>query len=256
MRKIGIWVTAASVIFFVIAFLELAFGRIPGSCGGSECFHGPGKWVFLFPASILSFVGGVLMLSFGGRGYGQTKGPSDFAQVDSGDWAPGRTRSPSAARTATATAAPPARRWSKTWRNVYVWTGLGESGLALLFVLVGIGQPEARAGMFFTALILGAIGVIFLIIGYRAAMKDRLHLIGIAGQARILGLTQTGMWMNNNPYVRLDLEITVPGHPPYEVRHGEIVPQILLGRLTDGSTLPVKVDPNHPSHFVVEWESA
>src|SRR5207244_6772434 len=140
LRKIGIWVTAASAVFFVIAFLELVLGHTPSSCSGNECFHGSARWFWLLPASILGFVGGVLMLSFGGRGYGQTAGPTDFSQVDSGDWAAGRPRSPSAARTATATAAPPARRWSKTWRNVYVWTGLGESGLALLFVLVGIGQ--------------------------------------------------------------------------------------------------------------------
>ena len=69
-------------------------------------------------------------------------------------------------------------------------------------------------------------------------------------------LKETGIWMNINPYVRLDLEIRVPGDPPFEVGHGGIVPQVMIGRLADGTVLPVKVDPNRPWHFVVEWERA
>jgi hypothetical protein len=40
------------------------------------------------------------------------------------------------------------------------------------------------------------------------------------------------------------------------VRHRETVPQVLLGRLTDGSTLPVRVDPKDPSHLIVVWDEA
>jgi hypothetical protein len=56
--------------------------------------------------------------------------------------------------------------------------------------------------------------------------------------------------------VKLDLIIDVPGHPEHEVKHGETVPLVLLGRLTNRSRLPVKVDPNHPSHFLIKWERA
>ena len=59
---------------------------------------------------------------------------------------------------------------------------------------------------------------------------------------------------NDQPYVRLDLIVNVAGHQPYEVKHGEIVPQVALGRLTSRATLPLKVHPNRPSHLLVEWE--
>jgi hypothetical protein len=104
--------------------------------------------------------------------------------------------------------------------------------------------------------LLAAIGAFFLYLGWRAATKDRLHVTGVEGSARIAAIQQTGMFMNGNPYVRLDLEIDVPGHPRYEVRHGEIVPLVLLGRLTQGAALPVRVDGKNPSHLVVEWEKS
>jgi hypothetical protein len=153
-----------------------------------------------------------------------------------------------------ATRSPRPLRWTRTWRNTYLYVGAGEVGLALLFAIAGIMQPDSRGGAFFTGGILGVIGIVFLVIGGRAAQKDRLHDTGIDGEATIASIHQTGMWMNNNPYVRLGLVIKTPGHQPYQVEHGEIVPQVLLGRLTNGQTLPVKVDPNRPSHFVIQWE--
>jgi hypothetical protein len=250
-RRIGIALTALGAVLFTLMIAKVMSGSIPSECSGSECFHGPGLWLTALPASIFLFVGGIVMISFGGRGFGRTAGPKDFAQVDSGAFAPG---SSSAGSRGSGTGARPVSSWSRSWRNIYVYTGLGESALAVFFFAIGARQPEARGGMYLTGAILGLIGVILLFVGAKAASKDRLHQTGIEAEAKIVGLTQTGMWMNNNPYVKLDLIITVPGHPPYEVKHGEIVPQVLIGSLTDGSPLHVKVDPNRPSHFVIEWE--
>jgi hypothetical protein len=126
--------------------------------------------------------------------------------------------------------------------------------MALLFTVAGLLSKEYRGTGFLSGGLLGAVALPFLYVWRRAAAKDRLHDTGLPATGRILGLTQTGTWVNNNPYVRLDLEVTVPGHPPYEVRHGEIVPLVVLGRLTDGTLLHLKVDRDRPSHFVIEWE--
>jgi hypothetical protein len=45
-------------------------------------------------------------------------------------------------------------------------------------------------------------------------------------------------------------------HGAYEVTRKEVVPLIMLGRLTSGQPLPVKVDSANPQNLVVEWESA
>jgi hypothetical protein len=132
--------------------------------------------------------------------------------------------------------------------------GFAQVGFAALFLVAGLLDDEDRGTAFLTAAGLGLIAIPFLVVARRAADRDRLHEDGVDATARILGLTQTGTWVNNNPFVRLDLEITVPGHRPYEVRHGEVVPQVLIGRLTDGSPLHLKVDPQQPSRYVIEWE--
>jgi hypothetical protein len=237
---------AASAVLFAYSFLRTA-GAGSGSCSGSECLQGEARWGVILVGSIFAFFTGFLMVKFGGAGYGRTHGPGTFAEVDSGAWAP-RQRGSSD---------PPARppsRWSRTWRNIYLLTGLFEVGLGALFALATV-LGDARPSAFLpTAAILGAVGAIFLTLAWRAAQKDRLHETGVDGEGMIAGIEQTGMWMNDQAYVRLDLIVRVPGHQPYEVKHGEIVPQVALGRLTNGSTLPLKVDPERPSHLLVQWE--
>jgi hypothetical protein len=245
-RKLGFALIAASAVLFAYAFLRTA-GAGSGSCSGSECLQGEARWGVILVGSVFAFVTGFLMVKFGGAGYGKTHGPDSFAEVDSGAWAP-RQREPSDTPTR------PPGRWSRAWRNIYLLTGLFEVGLAALFALATV-LGDARPSAFLpTAAILGAVGAIFLVLGWRAAQKDRLHETGLDGEGTIAGIEQTGMWMNDQAYVRLDLIVRVPGHQPYEVKHGEIVPQVALGRLTNGSTLRLKVDPERPSHLLVQWE--
>ena len=44
----------------------------------------------------------------------------------------------------------------------------------------------------------------------------------------------------------MDLLVSIPGRAPYQARRKEFVPLILLGRLSSGPPLPVKVDPADP----------
>jgi hypothetical protein len=245
-HKLGYALIGVAIVVFVFAFLRTA-GAQSGSCSGSDCLKGDMRWALLIPGAILVFVAGFLLLYFGGKGYGRTSGPRSFGDVDSGKWAP-REREPLAQDGA------PRRRWTRTWRNTYLAVGVGELGLALLFAITAIAQPSTARGFLPVTVILAVIGVVFVFLGWRALQKDRLHDRGLAGEATVAGVQQTGMWMNENPYVQLDLVVRVPGHQPYEVKHNEIVPQIALGRLTSGEPLPVRVDSNDPSHLVVQWE--
>jgi hypothetical protein len=243
-RRLGIALAAIGIVMFVVGFLWLAVTG-GSSCSGSHCFRS--MWVLL-PASVLAFVAGVLMASFAGRGFGHAFGPTSFAEVDTGRFRPGAREAWDDGR--------PGRqptRWSRSWRNAYAAAGFGQLGFALLFVIAGFFNGDDRSTLFLTATGLAAIAVPFLFVARRAAQRDRLHEAGVDATARILGVQQTGAWLNNNPFVRLDLEVTVPGHPPYEVQHGEVVPQVLIGRLTAGTPLHLKVDRDHPSQFVIDW---
>ena len=85
-----------------------------------------------------------------------------------------------------------------------------------------------------------------------AAKKDRISTSGVAGTGQIMGLTQTGMLVNDQPQIELDLLVTIPGRSPYRAKVKEIVPLVMLNRLQ--GTLPVRVDPAEPETVVVQWD--
>jgi hypothetical protein len=148
--------------------------------------------------------------------------------------------------------------WSSRPRIALIATGIGELVLAGVFLLFGLAIPTVRGGFILTAAILGAVGIGLLgwgmkmQRGYREA--QRLKVMGKEGTARVAGMTQTGTTLNDNPLVELDLEVTIPGRPPYRVTHREWVPLVMLGTLTMGAALHVRVDPADPSKLMIEWD--
>ena len=144
-------------------------------------------------------------------------------------------------------------------KRVFLVVGLLELGLGAAFGVAAMRVGGAAAGgLWLTAGILGATGVILLLISFRAAARaaraDRIERTGVQGQAAVLGIAQTGMYMNENPQVELDLQVYLPNAQPYRVKHRQFVPLILLGRLGAAGMLPVKVDPQDPASLVVLWD--
>ena len=148
-------------------------------------------------------------------------------------------------------------RSSSRW---LVAVGIFELLLAAAFAAGGFLIPDVEFGFLLTAGILGLTGVILLVVGQRvaasAAEADRISRTGIPGQAAIVGMTQTGMYVNENPQIALDLMVQLPDRPPYPATVREVVPMMLLGRLSSGQPLPVKADVLDPSRVVVDWPAA
>jgi hypothetical protein len=150
--------------------------------------------------------------------------------------------------------------WSSrpgTW--LYV-TSIFELVLAGVFAVIGFLNETLRFGFYLTATILGGLAFLLLIWarrmrrGYQEA--QRLKAQGLPGQARIVGMRQTGAYLNEQPQIELNLEVTTSMQGPYPVVVKEWVPLMLLGRLSSGMPLPVKVDPANPQNLVIEWESS
>lgn len=144
----------------------------------------------------------------------------------------------------------------KKWLMI---TGIFEVALAGVFAAIGLLNDDIQGGFLVTAAILGVVGVGLIVwglrAGARAAEARRIDETGIAGTATVVGLTQTGMFVNENPQVEMTLLVQVPGRAPYEATRKEIVPLILLGRLSSGTPLPVKVDRADPSNVIVDWDA-
>jgi hypothetical protein len=136
-----------------------------------------------------------------------------------------------------------------------------------LFVVIGIGMivvlggiPYAGETIWLTggifAIVGGALVMVGLVIGRGASATDQILASGVTGTATITGVTQTGMYLNDQPRIKMDLLVALPGRAPYTAEHAEFVPLILLARVQPGATLPVKVDPANPQKVVVDWQGS
>lgn len=130
-------------------------------------------------------------------------------------------------------------------------------GLVAFFLIGGIyfatsGGVLATMGTIWIVVALALAAFYGLMIA-RGRAGQELRERGLSGKAIITGLTDTGTTVNEQPMVKLDLEMHVEGLPQYSVSKRMIVPRIAVGQLTSGAGLPVKVDPQNRNKFVIEW---
>ena len=140
--------------------------------------------------------------------------------------------------------------------RVLLLVALLEIALAGGFWLLSGLVPGGREGILIAAGILGSTGIVLVAVAVvllrRAAATDRISAMGVVGTGQIMGLRQTGVLINGQPQVEMDLLVTVMGRSPYRAKVKEIVPLIMLNRLQ--GTLPVRVDPARPESVVVQWD--
>jgi len=128
------------------------------------------------------------------------------------------------------------------------------------FFLIGgialwVTKPETGIGPIWVATTIG-VGIMFLVMHLRAERADRMKQTGTPGQAQILELTQTGMYVNDQPRVKLKLAIQAPGVAPFEDTKTHTVPLIALGRLSSGMPLAVYLSQEDPTDYVIDWFGA
>jgi hypothetical protein len=142
----------------------------------------------------------------------------------------------------------------------WLWgTAIFELMLTAMFLVLGILIPVVRFGFLLTAAILFLTGIGLLLwakaVSRQVAETKRLMETGMDGTASIMSLRQTGMYVNNQPQVEMELQIDAPRHGSYRATKKQIVPLILLGRLSSGLPLAVKVDPADRTKFAIDWRA-
>jgi Protein of unknown function (DUF3592) len=139
-------------------------------------------------------------------------------------------------------------------------TAIIEIVLAGVFLVVGLMNPILRFGFVLTAAILGGVAILLLLWGRKwqkgYAEAQRIKAQGVPGQATIMSMRQTGVYVNEQPQIELQLQVQDEMYGSRQVTMKEYVPLMLLGTLSSGRPLPVKVDPANPNNVVIEWESA
>jgi hypothetical protein len=69
---------------------------------------------------------------------------------------------------------------------------------------------------------------------------------GKQGTAVVLELRDTGVTINDDPRVKLLLEIHIPNYQPYKARKTVTLPLIYMSQVQTGSTIQILADPEQP----------
>jgi len=67
---------------------------------------------------------------------------------------------------------------------------------------------------------------------------------GRSGEGRVVSVAQTGTYINNNPVVRITLEVTPSDGRPFQAETEKLINQIQIPQYQPGAVLPVRYDPD------------
>lgn len=128
-------------------------------------------------------------------------------------------------------------------------------GLLLVGLIVA---GEARVGLLATGGFMVPFGLIFYVVGRKigpvAGLRPRLVESGTPTTAKITGMNETSVRLNNRPVIGFDLEVTPPhGGDPYSASVKQVVPISALGSVRPGASVGVVVDPADPARVAVDW---
>ena len=123
---------------------------------------------------------------------------------------------------------------------------------AYIFAIIAIAEPRNNPALYLILLALGS--VVFLagmFSGYFIVPGKyrRLKAHGVEAEATILAVSDTGVTLNKNPYVRLRLRVQPPGMAMYETEVKAMVSRVSIPRPGDG--VRVKFDPDKPEKVIV-----
>lgn len=118
--------------------------------------------------------------------------------------------------------------------------GLGITGVTLAIICVSM-----VFGLVVTA---AAIGIPIYFMRKNQQNAQALMSAGTQGEATILSLQDTGMRINDNPRVTMQLEIQMAYGSPFQVTKTVTVPLIRLSQIQVGSKVPVMVDMTDPTN--------
>lgn len=144
--------------------------------------------------------------------------------------------------------------------NAGIWIGIIGGIIGLL---VGVGSVVAtggQSGIYIGMGMLVLFGGMFYLF-YRIFFKpmintSRLQKTGLPGKATILEVKDTGVTINNNPQVKLILEVKNSFGQKYTTQCRMLVSRINPNAYMPGMEVPVKIDPKNEQNVVIDFSGA
>jgi hypothetical protein len=92
-------------------------------------------------------------------------------------------------------------------------------------------------------------------VALQADMQKQQALLatGTPGVATIKGFTDTGVQVNFNPQVVLDVSVELEGQGAYDAKVTTSVPQMHIPLVQPGNKIGVKVDPADQTSIAIDW---
>ncbi len=141
--------------------------------------------------------------------------------------------------------------------NPFAVIGLVVDLVGMALVVAGVLLTgEARWPVIIAGVTLSFVGVVMFLIGRKVGrffgLSPRLLSRGVAATAVVERMRDTGVIFNNSPVLGFWLTVSHQAHD-YPVELLQALPRPLLGAVSPGTRLAVKVDPEDPQKVAIDW---
>lgn len=113
-------------------------------------------------------------------------------------------------------------------------------------------KKSGRLTIVIFAILIGAFLIPFFIFFYPEIQKDRLIKDGTPAEGVLLKIEDTGNRFNDQPQVKIWLEVYPPDGTPYQTETKMIVSPVYLPQFQPGRRLKLKYDPEDPNRVAIE----
>ena len=124
-------------------------------------------------------------------------------------------------------------------------TSAGSGGPPVLALVIIVGASVAVAAVFFF-MARAARRRLVLLLGQGIALED-----GVPAQATVVALADTGITVNENPQVRVELEVRRRDGHAYRATATAVVSRLTASRYAPGTAVAVMVDPRDPQRVAL-----
>jgi citrate lyase gamma subunit len=144
--------------------------------------------------------------------------------------------------------------------NAGIWIGIIGGIIGLLVGVGAVVTTGGQSGIYIGLGMLAVFGGMFYLF-YRLLFKpiinaNRLQKTGLSGTARILEVKDTGVTINNNPQVKLMLEVKNSFGQKYTTQCRVLVSRINPNAFMPGMEVPVKIDPKNEQNVVIDFSGS
>lgn len=140
--------------------------------------------------------------------------------------------------------------------KIGLWIGLLVGGIGLIIGCIAAISAQPLFGIIFSVIMISVFVGVF---GYTFRTifgNQKLLKYGTPAQAKVMEVHDTGVTINNDPQIKLLLEVQPPLGTPYLVETKTIISRLQPDLYTRGMTVPVKIDLNNKNKIAIDLSSS